>query len=305
LTQFERRKYKTIGEIWRGKAALYPLETTTVKDEYQSDKFSLRSLKRFYFCNMQLIKISLVAFGLLFSTFLLAQRNLKDSVIGSPWVAVNYGGNWTGGDLADRYDFFNHIGVLGGYKTSKNWVFSLDGNFMFGNQLRGTDILAGLRDSKGNITDQNGDVAIVILYSRGFNANASIGKVIPIFGSNLNSGLFLQFGAGYLAHKIRVETQDQVVPQIELDYRKGYDRLAVGPNIAQFVGYSYMADRGFFNFYAGFYFQQGFTKNRRNIFYDQPEIPVSKALRTDLQYGFKIGWFIPVYKRLPKDFYYD
>lgn len=234
-----------------------------------------------------------------------AQRNVRDSIIATPWVTVNYGAMATAGDLADRYGFLNHLGVMVGYKTKKNWVYSLDGNFIFGKKIRMADPLAHLRDSKGNITDQNGSIAGVLFYSRGFNANVSIGKVVPVWSPNKNSGLFFQLGAGYLAHKLRIETQDHVVPLIELDYRKGYDRLSAGLNLHQFAGYAFMANDGFLNFYGGFYIQEGFTKNLRNVYFDQPDVPVSKATRLDIQYGVRLGWFIPIYKRLPKDYYYD
>jgi hypothetical protein len=51
-----------------------------------------------------------------------SQRNLKDSVIGTPWVAIHYGANATSGDLADRFGFLNHIGAVAGYKTSNNFI---------------------------------------------------------------------------------------------------------------------------------------------------------------------------------------
>jgi hypothetical protein len=66
-----------------------------------------------------------------------------------------------------------------------------------------------------------------------------------------------------------------------------------------------MSNAGFYNFYGGFYFQQGLTKNYRTIFFDQPTVPVSTATRLDLQFGLRIGWYIPFYKRLPKDYYFD
>lgn len=246
-----------------------------------------------------------ILFGVTFAFSGFSQRNLKDSVIGTPWVAVHYGANWTGADLADRYGFMNHIGAIAGYKTSKNWFWGLDGNFIFGNQIRMTGIFDDLVDSYGNITDVNGDIGKVLVYSRGFNVNLAVGKIVPLYSSNRNSGLFFHAGAGYLMHKMRVETQDQVIPQLELDYRKGYDRLTAGINTHQFAGYAFLANKGLINFYGGFYAQQGFTKNQRDIFFDQPDQPVSKELRVDLQYGVKVGWFIPIYKRQPKEFYFD
>lgn len=233
------------------------------------------------------------------------QRNVKDSIIGTPMIGVHYGGNWTAGDLADRYGFLNHIGIMAGYKTNKNWFWGMDANFMFGNQIRMTGLFDHLVDSYGNITDVNGDIAKVLVYARGVNINFAVGRIFPILSPNENSGIFVHAGAGYLLHRLRVETQDQVIPQLELDYRKGYDRLTIGPNFHQFVGYSFLANGGFYNFYAGFYAQQGLTKNQRTVFFDQPGVAVPMDVRMDIQYGFKIGWYIPFYKRQPKDFYFE
>ena len=162
-----------------------------------------------------------------------------------------------------------------------------------------------MRDSNGNLTDVNGDVATVLTLARGLNVNLAVGKVIPVGKSNRNSGIYLHGGAGYLVHKIRVESRDQVVPQLELDYRKGYDHLTSGLNLHQFAGYAFMANTGVVNFYGGIYVQEGFTKNRRTIFFDMPDTPVPTNTRLDVQFGLKAGWFIPIYKRKPKDFYFN
>lgn len=241
----------------------------------------------------------------LFSATCFGQRNVKDSIIGTPWVGVQYGANWTGGDLADRYGFMNHVGFMAGYKTNRNWFWGVDANFMFGNDIRMTGLFDHLVDSQNTITDVNGDIGLVLVYARGLNVNLAVGKVIPVLSPNKNSGIFLHAGAGYLLHRMRVETQDQVIPQLELDYRKGYDRLTIGPNLHQFAGYAFMANSGYLNFYGGFYIQEGFTKNQRTIFFDQPDVPVPTDVRLDIQYGVKAGWFIPFYKRQPKEFYYN
>lgn len=236
-----------------------------------------------------------------------AQRNVSDSIIGTPWVSVQYSANWTGGDLANRYGFMNQVGFLAGYKTKRNWFYGLESMFMFGNSIgpEFNGIFNHLVDSQGTITDVNGDIGAVLVYARGVYINGAVGKVFPVFSPNKNSGIFVHAGMGYLLHRLRVETQDHVIPQLELDYRKGYDRLTIGPNFHQFVGYAFMANAGVLNFYGGFYFQQGLTWNQRTINFDQPDIPVSKETRLDLQYGVRAGWFIPFYKRQPKEFYYN
>jgi hypothetical protein len=242
---------------------------------------------------------------LLLANCIIAQRNVKDSIIGTPWIGVQYGANWSSGDLADRYGFMNHVGIMAGYKTNKNWFWGIESNFMFGNDVRMTGVFDHLIDSQGNITDVNGDIALVLVYARGLNVNLAVGKVFPVLSPNKNSGIFVHAGVGYLAHRMRVETQEQVIPQLELDYKKGYDRFTAGPNAHQFLGYAFMSNAGFLNFYGGFYIQEGFTQNKRTIFFDQPTIPVSSETRLDIQYGVKVGWFIPFYKRQPKEFYYN
>ena len=236
-----------------------------------------------------------------------AQLNVRDSAIAIPWVSVQYGFNLTAGDLVQRHGHFNHIGVFAGYKTRRNWVYGIDGSFMFGNDVKRTreEMFGHLMDEKGNITDQNGDAAIVVTASRGLHVNLNAGKILPIFNPNPNSGLYVSMGAGFLAHKIRVETQDHVVPTLELDYRKGYDRLVQGANISGFLGYAYMSSSSFVKFYGGFYYQHGFTYDMRTIFFDEPQVPVSQDLRNDIQFGLRVGWLIPIYPRQPKEFYFD
>lgn len=248
--------------------------------------------------------ICLIAtFFVVFTSF--SQRNVKDSIIGTPWIAIHYGSNWSQNDLADRFGFLNHLGFHAGYKTNQNWTWAIDANFIFGEKVKNSTLFDNLKDSYGNLTDINGDIATVLTLARGYNVNFAIGKVIPISKSNRNSGIYIHAGAGYLAHKIRIESRDQVIPQLELDYKKGYDRYSTGINTHQFLGYAHLANSGAVNFYGGFYFQEGFTKNRRTIFFDDAETPVSTKTRLDVQLGLKAGWFIPIYKRKPKAFYFS
>ena len=51
---------------------------------------------------------------------------------------------------------------------------------------------------------------------------------------------------------MKIETNEQVIPQIELDYKKGYDRLTTGVNIHQFVGYNFMLNDGGYHFMGGY-----------------------------------------------------
>jgi len=219
-------------------------------------------------------------------------------------VSVHYGTGWTGGDLVNRYGYINLVGFGVGYKMRNNWFMQTDASFLFGSQVKVPGLLNGITDSYGNITDVNGSPATVSVLCRGVSANIQAGKIIPLSAFQRNAGLMVHLGAGYLNHRIKIETQDQVVPMIELDYKKGYDRLTTGIGMMQFIGYAYIPRYSFYNFYAGIYCIQGITKERRTVYFDQPNQPVSTKNRLDILVGLKVGWFIPFYST-QKDYYYE
>ena len=234
-----------------------------------------------------------------------AQNQKPDSAVSRTWIGFEYGANGTFEDLNERYGFLNHVGLMTGFKTKQNYFFGLNSYFLFGNRIKLTGIFNHLTDEYGNITDINGDIAALVVFPRGFSSNLTIGKILPILNSNRNSGIFVHGGIGFLLHKMKIETNEQVVPQLELDYKKGYDRLTTGINFHQFIGYNFMATSGGYHFYGGLYAQQGLTKNRRTLFYDRPDEVVSQDTRLDVQLGVRLGWVIPIYKRQPKEFYFN
>lgn len=234
-----------------------------------------------------------------------AQPLFMDTTVESKVLAsVHYGTGWTGGDLVHRYGYINLVGFSAGYKLRNNWLFQTDASFLFGSQVKVQGLLSEITDSYGNITDVNGDPAAVNVICRGITANIQVGKIIPLSRFQRNSGLLVHAGGGYLNHRIKIETQTQVVPMIELDYKKGYDRLTTGIGLMQFIGYAQLARNSFYNFYGGIYCIEGLTKERRSLHFDQPNVPVSTKTRLDILVGLKFGWFIPFYST-QKDNYYE
>jgi len=152
------------------------------------------------------------------------------AAVALPVVGVHYGGAFSGGDLAARYGYFNRVGFTAGYKLKSNWSFGIESDFWFSDNVRLTGLFDHLVDDAGNITNDLGMPASVLVYPRGVHANAYVGRLFPLNQSNRNSGILVQLSGGYMLHRLRIETNDNVVPQIELDYKKGYDRLTTGFN---------------------------------------------------------------------------
>ena len=123
-----------------------------------------------------------------------------------------------------------------------------------------------------------------------------------MFGVNNNSGLFISGSLGLLQHKIRIENDGNRAPQILNDFKKGYDKLTNGLAVSEFIGYMYIGESQILNFYAGFEFYQAWTQSRRDFDFGTMQVDTQKRL--DMLHSFKIGWVIPLYKRLPDKYYY-
>lgn len=210
-----------------------------------------------------------------------------------------------GGDMAKRYGINSNIGSSFIYKHKSNFFFEVNGGFLFGNNLKGDAI--GIFDSilttNGNIINENGEYAKVITAERGFFFGSRVGYIFPVFKGQPNSGIMVSFGGGLLQHKIRIDNDANNAPQILNDYKKGYDKLTNGFSATQFIGVVYFGNQQLFNFYAGFEFYQAWTQSRRS--YDFNLKAPDTAKRMDILNGFRVGWIIPIYKRLPDPFYFN
>lgn len=231
-----------------------------------------------------------------------AQSGVKDSAIQFTFVGMNFGLYMPGGDLADRFGNNTMIGFDLTRKTKKNLIYSISGGFIFGNDVKEPGLMSQITTSTGFVIGADGLLADVRVYERGYQFSANIGKIFPVSQINPNSGIMVMAGPGFMQHKIRIESIGNTTPQLEDDYRKGYDRLSNGWELHEFVGFVSFGSRQLVNFYGGFEFIQAFTENRRSYNFDNPSL--NGQNRVDLMMGFKVGWIIPFYKKKPKDFYY-
>jgi hypothetical protein len=230
-----------------------------------------------------------------------AQKSLKDSTVRNILVGLNYKANFTGADLADRWGFNNQLGLDVNCKFKNNLTVGVGGGFIFGSKLKDSTIFDDLFNSFGTITSSAGQESDILFLMRGASVYGTVGYVFNKLGNNANSGLWVNFGLGYLVHKIRIESLNDHVPQLEGSYRKGYDKLSMGVSTKQFIGYLYQANYRLIKFYAGFEFAQGLTKNVRTYNFDTggPETD----LKLDLLYGFKVGWILPISHRTRGEYY--
>jgi len=205
-------------------------------------------------------------------------------------LCFNYGRQVPVGILAKRYAGSNSVGFTAAYKFGKNFQVQTGINTIFSGKVKENGILDSMIGNGGLLLDINGTYAEVKMYQRGLHWHADIGKIIPISNFDMNSGLFFSAGLGFIQHKIKFTHQRTVLPQLEGEYYKGYDRLTNGFMLRGFAGYQRIDPKGMLNFVAGIEILNGFTKNRRSFNYDTRQAETS--MRNDLLIGLKFGIMI-------------
>ena len=253
-----------------------------------------------YLCHMK--RILFFHFLITFSIVAGAQSSIKDSSINLFMVAPGVSFHLPAGDLSNDFGANSAISLSVDYKLQNQFSFGIDGNFFFGNRIKDTSMLDGIRTSEGHIIDADGNIANILIYERGFTTLLTTGYLFTWNKPNPNAGIFVRLGFGFMQHKYRIEHNNNAIPLLEDDYLKGYDRLTNGFCLSQMIGYRYMSNKRLLNFFVGFEMYEGFTQNRRDWNFDLMGPDPTK--RTDIQYGIRLGWILPIYKQAASGYHY-
>ncbi len=232
---------------------------------------------------------------IIFSISVSAQEQGKKGVlnVGMTNFSFGYGIEFPFGDMSDRFGRNLRFTVGAERITASNWIFGLEFSYMFGDTVK-EDVVSSLRLENGNILGADNSYAEVFTRQRGVFFGANFGKLIPL-NNKTRSGIRITCAAGLLAHYVRVQDQVESLPQIEGDYRKGYDRLTRGLAFRQFIGYQHISADKRLNFYVGVEFTQGFTSSIRDINFDTG-LPANKDRRFDGLIGLKAAFILPFYR---------
>lgn len=231
-----------------------------------------------------------------------SQVSVKDSTFFTPMFQISIGGHRSAADLSQRFGNFASLGGGFGLKTKQNFLFTAEGYFQFGSQVTEPDVLAFMRNQSKQIINLAGRFAGVFYFQRGASFSLNVCKIIPVFTANPNSGLRISAGAGYWQHRIKITDKEGGVFLLRDEYLPGYDRKTGGLVLNQFIGYHLQSNNRVINFYAGLEFSQGFTRSLRDFNYDTRMADTRQ--RTDMAYGIRIGWIIPLYGKTVLEFYY-
>jgi hypothetical protein len=249
---------------------------------------------------MQKILIALIFFFIYNLGY--SQTSIKDSTILIPLLKVTYSGLIPDLDYNKRFGAHSVVGLELELKNDKNWLFGVNYGFIFGNKIKEEGIFRHISSSEGFVISEIGQATPLRFFQRGHHINVRFGKVFNFWSPNPNSGFFATVSPGFLQHRIKIDDVANSSPQINDEYEKGYDRMSNGFAISETFGYMYLSNNRLVNFFVAVEFTQAFTKNRRGYNFDTMDFDT--ANRKDFTHGIRLGWILPLYKKMPNNFYY-
>ena len=176
-----------------------------------------------------------------------------------------------------------------GFKTSKDWLWSLQVRSVYGMRVKIDSSLLGFLTTEDNqILGLSGSYAEVRTEGRGTQIGGQVGRIVPVLGSKPGSGLDLRLGGGWMQHRIHFFNPSGGVPMVYTPYRYGLDRLHRGTYGIQSVGYVHQARSGEFGWSVALEFQQAYMLPQRGFNYDT-RLPDTQA-KWDYQVGIRALW---------------
>lgn len=223
-------------------------------------------------------------------------------------------GDMPGGSMKDLYNGpYLNFALEWGYKTKRNWMVSVEGDLWFGynsdNLTLRAERMGDIYTSQGYLMGMDGSDGVVTLYNRGFAVRPGIGKIIPLFRKNPDSGILLKLSGGWMMQKT-VNTQDMnegEVPQLDEKMMPLYDHLRHGLILTESVGFIYMSNRStYINFKITFDLSQCFSWSTRPYIIDKVMGLNGKDNNRyfDLMGGVKLSWMFPFTGKTSYDYYY-
>lgn len=244
---------------------------------------------------------------LFITTSVSAQKDLFEKTKLAPRKGFLLGANGAfdmpGADLANRFGNGYRLGPSMHYKTKSNWIFGIKLDFTNGDQIKEDSLFAGIEDKSGTLINQDGLRLGVNTYRRGFMTGVEAGRIFNTSKTNSDNGILVMTGIGFMQHKILIQDKGESILSIRGDYKKGYDRLANGIYLEQYLGYIFLSNNSLINFHIGLDVAVGFTQGRRDFLYDVRRAGNEK--RTDIMFGVRGGWYLPMFKRKSEEFFFE
>jgi len=206
------------------------------------------------------------------------------------------------GKISERFGHNSAISMSFFSEKRNNLFIGVDLKYLFGGDVKENTIFNNIDTENGYVINSNGNYSNIKLMQRGIGCYLFGGYAIHLNNSNL-SGFYLSTGIGYLEHKIFIDTQNEDVPQLNQNYKKGYDMLNSGMSSQWTADYKYYSKKGNIQLSFGINYIIALTKYRRDYLFNEMDYSPN-TLSIDQLIGFKTGVIILIKKSNEEKFHY-
>ena len=242
------------------------------------------------------MRLIILLIFLTMNTFISAQDNKFSAIV------IDYGYHIPSGEISNTFGNNSSVGINFIKAKSNNIFYGIKANYLFGENINDSSVFNNISTESGFVIDGSGSFSNIILLEQGFSSHAYIGYSFHN-KKNTDQGLYISSGIGFLQHKIFIDTKNQYIPQLDTQYKKGYDQLTNGLSTQINLDYIFMGKNSNLQFYTGVEYTLGFTKNKRKYSLSNMQ-NTSEKLRHDQLLGFKIGLIIPISRKNTEEFHY-
>jgi hypothetical protein len=181
------------------------------------------------------------------------------------FLTIQYGGQLPALDFKNRFGTSLRPAAVLSYQLPRKLnVWSATGFFQFGTLVK-EDVFSNLLTPDGYLIGNDKNPAAIQLRQRAWFIGFGKGWRFKERSNFLNRFLIDVHG-GFFQHKIRIqEDPARLVPQINGEYKKGYDRLSNGTGININMSYNPTANPTFTRFVVGLDLFAAHTINRRPV----------------------------------------
>ena len=217
--------------------------------------------------------------------------------------SINYDYQIPHGNLAKKYGMSSGVGISYFSENKKNIFYGIDLEYIFGNNVKDSLILNSISTQEGFIIDANGYFSNINLMQSGISSHFFTGYAIHNKKNNL-SGIYISCGIGYLQHKIFIDTRNQNIPQLNDEYKKGYDQFTSGISSKISAEYKYYSKRNKnLQFSFGINYTTAYTQIKRPYIFNQSNYSIT-GYNWDRIIGIRFGIIIPIKKINEEKYYY-
>ncbi|MBR1766339.1 MAG: hypothetical protein IJ745_04785 [Bacteroidales bacterium] len=225
-----------------------------------------------------------------------------------------HSGGPDGGSMQELYESpYLNFAAEWDYKFKSNWMLSLEGDIWFGynsdNYKDRAERMGDIFASNGLLMSWGGYNGVVTMYNRGFAVRPGVGKIIPLFRKNPDSGILLKVSGGWFMQKT-IHTQDMnesYVPQLGDKMISLYDHLRNGMMFTESVGFIYMSNRNtYVNVKITFDLSECISWSSRSHVLDNLMGLNGKDENRyfDLMGAVRLSWMFPFTGKTSYDYYY-